>query len=200
MPSPATLPPPAPRKGLSTGCIIAVVVCIVGFVAVTVIAIMASLAIPAFSKVKSKAERANTRVTMKGLEIAIKGYQTEYNRLPLKGNSSPAAGDQNSDTTDPDGRALLDTLLGKDTVTNPRSIYFIDLPPARASGAGYSASSGLRDPWGKNGYRILLDANGDNRITDPEGLAGDLTATILIYSAGPDGDFTTWADNVCNWK
>ena len=173
---------------------------ILGVVGVVVIAIMASLAIPAFSKVKSKAERANTRVTMKGLEIAIKGYQTEYNRLPLKGSPSPVAGDQNSDTTDPDGRALLDTLLGKDTVTNPRSIYFIDLAPARASGAGYSASSGLRDPWGKNGYRILLDANGDGNIADPEGLVGDLKATIRIYSAGPDGDFATWADNVCSWK
>ena len=173
---------------------------ILGVVGVVVIAIMASLAIPAFSKVKSKAEAVYAMSTMKQLELATRAYQTEYNRLPLKGSSSPAAGDQSSDTTDPDGRALLDTLLGKDTVTNPRVIAFVDFPPARASGAGYSASSGLRDPWGKNGYRILLDANGDGNIADPEGLVGDLKATIRIYSAGPDGDFATWADNVCSWK
>lgn len=201
-PEPAQPPslPPQPRKGISTGCIVALVVSIVGIAALTVIAIIASLAIPAFTKAKSKAEMVHAKSTIKQLEIATKSYQVEYARLPLREGSSPAGGDQSSDTTDPDGRALIDTLLGKSTANNPRGITFVAFPPARASGAGYTPASGLRDPWGRNGYRILLDANGDNGITDPEGLISALPATILIYSAGPDGDFTTWADNVCSWK
>lgn len=168
--------------------------------AVTFIAIVAAIAIPAFSKVKGKAETVYAKSTIRQLEIATKSYEVEYRRLPLMGSTSPSTGDQSSETTDPYGKALIETLLGKSTATNPRGISFVEFPPARASGAGYTPTSGLRDPWGKNGYRILLDANGDGTITNPEGGTGALSAPVAIYSAGPDGDFATWADNVCSWK
>jgi hypothetical protein len=103
------------------------------------------------------------------------------------------------DSSEPGGRTLLDVLLAVDVKRNPRGIRFWEPPPSKGS-AGYSASGGLVDPWGRNGYRILLDDNNDGHIDDPEKVRGAISGSVLMYSAGPDGDFLTWGDNVCSWK
>jgi hypothetical protein len=65
---------------------------------------------------------------------------------------------------------------------------------------GYTPGVGLISPWGKVSYKIILDYDKDDHITDPEGILGPVKADVLLYSAGPDGDFATWKDNVCSWK
>jgi hypothetical protein len=61
----------------------------------------------------------------------------------------------------------------------------------------------LRDAWG-NFFKMQLDLNGDGKIPNPApGQKSDavaMPAGFIIYSAGPDGDFATWKDNVCSWK
>ncbi len=57
------------------------------------------------------------------------------------------------------------------------------------------------DPFG-GVYWIVLDADGDGRVKNPAVAENEqwLNSRVLIFSAGPDGDPTTWKDNVRNWK
>jgi hypothetical protein len=179
-PSPET--PPRPKKGVSTGCALAIIAVFLGGAAV-----LESLVYDNHSKgIHPKAE-------MKGLEIAIKSYKTEYMRLPFIGETPPSQDNQAYDTSDANGRKLLDILLARDTKHNPRQIRFWEPPTAKRSGAGYSSEGGLKDSWGKQGYKVILDYNGDGKITNPYGKndkeADELDADVIIYSAGANGIF-----------
>src|SRR5688572_724990 len=57
------------------------------------------------------------KAEMKRLEIAIKGYKTEYLRLPF-GTEARVRDNEPFDTTDANGRTLLDILLAKNTAQN----------------------------------------------------------------------------------
>jgi hypothetical protein len=45
----------------------------------------------------------------------------------------------------------------------------------------------------------IIDGNGDHQLTDPMRPDKLLRQSILVYSAGPDGDYATWNDNVTTW-
>jgi hypothetical protein len=98
---------------------------------------------------------------------------------------------------------LIRVLAGGDDAGNPRKIPFLELPPARPNGSGYSVANGLRDSWAKHGYRVIVDYDGDGKIANPasgwSGQPDSLAVDVAIYSAGPDGDFSTWTDNVVSW-
>lgn len=185
---------------MSTGCIIVFVIGLVVALVITVLAVLLSLGVASGRKVLAKAHALQAKATMKGLEIAINGYKTEYLRLPLAPDPPPAQDGDACDTSEERGRMLLDQLLGEDETQNTRKIRFWEPPPSKPSNAGYTAAGGLIDPWGRNGYRVLLDDNRDGHIADPENDLGKISGAVLLYSAGPDGDFATWEDNVCSWK
>jgi type II secretory pathway pseudopilin PulG len=202
-PSPAPVPPlvPPQKKGMSTGCIIGLIVGIVGLVALVVIALIMAIAVPFGRGVLEKARKLQVQAQLKGLEMAIKGYQTEYNRLPSTPSPPPTADNSPGfDTTAAEGKAIIQIITAADTLRNPRGISFYEPPPVHKSGGGYTAAGGLIDIWGAKGYIIILDYDGDGRVPDPEHPGALLSERIIIYSAGPDGDFSTWKDNVKSWK
>jgi hypothetical protein len=149
---------------------------------------------------------------MKGLEIAIKGYKTEYLNLPFIGETPPSEDNQAYDTSDANGKKLIDVLLARDTKNNTRAITFWEPPPGKSSGAGYTSENGLKDTRGKQGYKVILDYSGDGKIANPYAGAGDgesdeLNADIIIYSAGANGIFEQGgskdgkrADDVKSWQ
>lgn len=141
------------------------------------------------------------RSEMKGLEIGIKCYRTEYLRLPAVALD---------DKTPVETRGqILSILLAEDEKLNPRKVVFWEPMPnpwRNRSGANKTPSGGweLRDTWG-NFYRILLDMDYDGVIPNPaKGTKSDepdaLSTDVILYSAGPDGDFTTWHDNFRSWQ
>lgn len=184
--------PPTPKKAHSDtrfGILVFVVALLVG----VLVLLLASFLF------KTKGRPLQAKAVMKGVEIAIKGYKTEYLRLPFVGSTAPLA-DTSYSSADPNGNALLEIMTGT-TPNNPRRIRFWEPPPSHpVSGGGYIPGIGLIDIWAKKDYRILLDYDKDGHITDPEGIRGPIKADVLLYSAGPDGDFATWNDNVCSWK
>lgn len=162
-------------------------------VVIGIIAILATIAIPTGNVVLKKARELQAKTAMKGLEIAIKGYQTEYNRYPLA-----AAGTDDTETYDTSdtasGGALLATLMAQDATTNPRKIRFYDPPAAKSGMNGYDSTSGkLTDPWG-NGYMIQIDYDGDGVITDPFEDGKTLSAGVIIYCNGADKVASTGGD------
>ena len=182
---------------MSTGCIIGLVVGVVGLAGLVIIAILASLAIPTFQKIQAKAHSVMSKVDIKQLELAFESYQTEYNKLPELGKSDERQVVESKGD-------VLNIIMAKDAIRNPRGIEFFD-PPTKTSnrkGGIISDSDGnpeLQDPFG-NLYHLHFDWNADGMIPDPEHPGSDIPAKVIIYSAGPDLDYSTWKDNVTSWK
>lgn len=138
---------------------------------------------------------------VKELEIAIKGFFTEYDRYPFEdkpdGRVQPA----------PAQGALLECLLGQNAASNPRAIQFLNPSPAKEGKGGlYTDRQGnptLRDNYG-NPLMVIIDYERTGEIPDPSMVNSEepdtLSNGILIYTAGKDHDLSTWEDNVTSWR
>lgn len=174
-------------------------------VVITIIAILAGVAFPVINSVMVKARRLKTLAVAKDLQVAIKAYQTEYNRYPGAPGTDATI---NTSTT-----AFVAILLGGAGGTpyaNPREIKFADFPIAKGKKGGLDGTIGsqsLVDDWG-NPYTIILDNDYNNRITNPDasssdpsistGAAPELPIGVAVYSNGADmvpftkDDITSW--------
>lgn len=160
----------------------------------------------------TRSEENRIKSTMKDLQVSMGYFKVEYARYP-----GPSSETQLLRT---EGTLLL-SLLGQDKESNPRGIKFIDLPIARGEKYGLTgvkkdktipSTTTLTDLWGEK-YYLLIEADGDNRILNPErrpdaifkGRGKDrapefLKSSIIIFSSGPDRDPKTWDDNICSWR
>ena len=167
-------------------------------VALIIIIILALLAATFFVPVMSRSTRYPIeKVEIKGLELAIKGYHTEYNRFP------PLDITDENQFIESKG-LLIEILTAKGETGNPRGIAFYD-PQSRSTRPKLNGSSeavdkmNVRDPRGYP-YRIYLDWNDDGRIANPKDPSSFISSSVIVYSAGPDGDYNTWQDNFTSWE
>ena len=110
------------------------------------------------------ARRASAKNDAVEIATAIVAFQTEYGRLPST----------NGEVQDVGG-SVLEALTGRNTTLNPRQIVFLEVEPAR-KGRGGSRDGAFVDPWGVP-YKMKLDIDGDNRITNV-GPASSPTARV----------------------
>ena len=146
----------------------------------------------------------------KHLILGIYNYQVEFNRYPIPPEAQNTHADQRFEST---GK-LLAVLLGENIDgLNPRKIAYIEPPMAKDGKRGLipgsaSGEARLVDLWG-HPYVILIDANYDNRIDNPDrkntseeirkAAPEQLVAGVLVYSLGPDGIEGT-ADDIVSWR
>jgi len=124
------------------------------------------------------AEQENARNLAKSLRNSVRA-------LLLNLPSSALSPDLRSvDFTRSTDQAFMDVIRGKDLERNPRGMEF-----------GEWHDGALVDSWG-NPYRVTIDGDGDGALPDPVDENNTLKQTIFVYSAGFDGDFTTWDDNI----
>jgi len=151
-------------------------------VVISIIAVLAGLAIPTANIVLRKAKETQARAGVQGLVIAVKGYQTEYNRLPSPGAAGGAGGPPPETPIQTDSSTeIVSILLGKNPTYNPREISFYDPPIAKgeangliSSGGGEGGGSGsyeVVDPWStsksRQYYHMALDYDGNHSIANP---------------------------------
>ncbi len=161
----------------------------------------------------TSSEVVRVKSTMKDLQVSTGYFKMEYACYPVSSSETQLLRTEG---------ALLLSLLGQDKESNPRGIKFIDLPIARGGKYGLTgvkekdktipSTTTLTDLWGEK-YYLLIDADGDNRIPNPElrpdaifkGRGKDrapefLNSSTIIFSSGPDRDPKTWDDNICSWR
>lgn len=158
-------------------------------VVIGIIAILATIAVPAGQAVLRKARELQAKAQMQGLVLAAKAYQTEYGRLPALESPPPTEDNtEGYDTASEDGRGIIAILIGKDTAKNPRGVPFYEPPAAKKGGGGYSEADGLVDIWGTKGYTMVFDYDGDGQITSPysDGDDSKVSASVIVYCAGQD--------------
>jgi len=143
--------------------------------------------------------------TILSLKNSISSYYTEFRQWPGK---SEGPGDLDLETDE----RLMNVLLGATSERgpsgrNPRGIVFYTDRQARPHGEGFARGLSLNsdgggtlwDPWGRP-YRVRLDADGDGRVEDPSQPGRFVPESVLVWSAGRDGKFETWKDNLKTWE
>jgi prepilin-type N-terminal cleavage/methylation domain-containing protein len=174
-------------------------------VVITIIAILAGVAFPVVTGVMAKARKVKTLAVAKDLQVAIKSYQTEYNRYP-----STATSDVTVLTNT--GDLISDADWPEFWNAQSREIKFVDLPIAKNGTGGLVMSGGggnsLVDDWGSP-FSIIMDTNYDNRIDNPDSSNSDpkvssgappqLPLGVAVYSNGPDKMIST-KDDVTSWR
>ncbi len=159
-----------------------------------------SLVIPQALKRVREAKALGTTYNLKN---AISSYFTEYRKLPV-----PSKNYRPGFPVDSDPELMTILMPNSESLIypsghSPRVINFYANKPARAMGSGrfhsgLSPDKTLWDPWG-NLYRVQFETDGIEGIEDPSSPGHIVPETILVWSAGPDGDFATWEDNPKSW-
>lgn len=152
---------------------------------IAIIAILASLLMPAVFKYQQRAKRVKAQAEMNSIVAAIKNYEMTYGILPIPASWS------NGNTATPYENLI--TLLtdvpktgGDASYRNGRHINFLDVP------TNYQ-TTGVVDPWG-NKLRIYMDTGYVNSVN----INGEtLYGTVFIFSTAGTSDYT---DTVYSWK
>ena len=184
---------------MSTGCIIGLVIGSVVLFCVFVVAVLAALAVPTFGRIQARAKAVQAMAQMQSLKLAVIAYQVEYSKLP-----SPTVTEEMDEQQVVETKgAMIDILTGKVRDKNPRQVPFYEPPPPKAGkSGGITNAQGeleIRDPFGHL-YQMHFDWNGDGQIPDPQHPGATISEPVIIYSAGQDGDYDTWKDNVKSWE
>jgi prepilin-type N-terminal cleavage/methylation domain-containing protein len=177
-------------------------------VVVSIIAILASLAFGTAQAVHRKAVKVATQASVMDLSLAVNSYITQYNRLPL-----PAVTETElpSDSSNPLIAVLVGEISGPNS-PNPAGTVFLTPKMAKNGSGGLVDKGGsalaLLDLWGQP-FQVLLDANGDNKIANPDAQNQDLTISadappqlrsrVAVYSRGPDRETGT-RDDIVSWR
>jgi prepilin-type N-terminal cleavage/methylation domain-containing protein len=169
-------------------------------VVIAIIATLAAISVPAYNSILKNMKLKQTQVLAMTIANSIKGYYAEYNKFPLPQDS--AGSEVGALRTD---EILTAALLNTDITQNPKRIRFLpDIKDATDSGSYGLKMTGdqpiIVDPWGEE-YYVLMDSDysGDVENPNPASGAPRLFQTVLVYSAGPDKDPSTWNDNVMSW-
>jgi len=148
-------------------------------VVIAIIAILAGLAFPAVQGAMGSAKKAQARNDVNQLASAVKAFQLEYGKLPA---------------TKDDAAEVVKALIGSNTNVNPRNIVFFEPKTAKGGKKGWDGANYL-DPWGSP-YKVLLDLNYANKITNDVGDGTKTYFTTVIVISTNSTNKTQWISNV----
>ena len=173
--------------------------------AIFITAVVAGLLFPVGFGPHEPSRKAEARIAAIALTAALKACYAEYGHWP------DFAGD-GLFLDEPRQGQLLRVLCAKDEINNPRKIIFFESKDATESSGKYRG--GIRretgvfyDPWGQP-YRLALDADYDGTIANPYPDDGPITASVIVWSLGKDGQqgapanprTAKGSDDICSWQ
>ena len=195
-------------------------------VVIGILAILASLIIPAVIGAKQQGRITQARADMSSLRTAFEGMAKDYNgRMVKKDGSDYKLGNHSLEKSSSDsGCVTIDETSATDrycdaiaelsdpsntdlTVSlNKRKIKYLDprpeYDPSKSPTNDDNKANTWLDPWG-NPYRIRINFDGTEKITDPSDASKKLSGRIILWSLGPDGGSGTNdkdKDNIPSWK
>jgi prepilin-type N-terminal cleavage/methylation domain-containing protein len=175
-------------------------------VVIAIIAVLAGVGFSAGGSAIQKAKKTTCLAAAVSIESAVNNFYTEYGSMPNAGTT-----DATVKTNAATGIALLKTLLGMDTVLNPRGIKFLSVKEGKANKNGliYNAAgtdvTGMYDPWG-GPFNVILDLDYDEKLAGVKTKAETTSVTlngrrVAVFSDGADGVSATGkaTDDVKTW-
>jgi prepilin-type N-terminal cleavage/methylation domain-containing protein len=158
-------------------------------VVIAILGILMAMMVPAAGLIMKRAKISSTKGDAGVVATVLLKYQAEYNRWP----STYAP--NTKDTTDKEWVNMMGPKPGSGPVpTNPKRIIFFEPGGGALSTNGVHAGAFV-DPWG-NPFKFRLDLEGAGEILSPDPNAvKPIRARAIAWSAGSDGDYTTFPDN-----
>lgn len=105
--------------------------------------------LPVFAGAPEQSQKQQAKTDVVQISTAVVAYETEYGHLPGKGSGVV-------------GGEILAALLGKMNSLNPRSITFLEAPPAQKGKSGL-LNGVFVDPWG-GAYQIVYGPNAEGKV------------------------------------
>ena len=164
-------------------------------VVIAILGILMAMMIPAAGLILKRTKLSSARSDAGLVVTGMMKYQAEYNRWP-----SNYVADV-KDTTDADWVLMMAPAPGSGSVPmNPKRVVFFEAGGGALAPVGATHEGAFVDPW-LAPYKFVLDLDGDGKIEHPDtAVGGELSARILVWSGGPDTNYTTWADNAKSWE
>ncbi|MGD9613608.1 MAG: type II secretion system protein [Kiritimatiellia bacterium] len=154
-------------------------------VVLAILGILMAMMVPAAGIIMKRTKISNTRGDAGVVATILLKYRAEYNRWP-----SVYVPDVN-DRTDKDWVAIM--CPPADATARPKDNFKL-IAFMEQGGAAFV------DAWGMP-FKFRLDQTGNGEMANPNvEIGGVLKTQVAVWSAGPDGDFDTWADNVAGWE
>lgn len=163
-------------------------------VVIAILGILMAMMVPAAGLMVKRMAKARAQGDAGVVATVLLKYQAEYNRWPA--TYAP----ETKDTTDREWVDMMSPKPGSGTVTNNlKRIVFFE-PGGGALGTNSPYVGAFVDPWGKP-FKFRLDRAGAGKMANPdEDKGGEVPYRAVAWSAGPDGDYATWPDNVKSWE
>jgi prepilin-type N-terminal cleavage/methylation domain-containing protein len=179
-------------------------------VVIAIIAVLLGLVFPAFQGVLERAKKVQAKNDLTQVVTAVNAFYTEYGKYPIVTDETPVA--NNSDLLYTLGAVASGANAG--SAVNTRQIVLISPPSVKDTGnprSGIGSDGQYYDPWGQT-YKIAIDGNYDNQLTNPYTAdtgagPGTLRQGVIAWSVGKDtklgnngdGKFTG-SDDVISWQ
>lgn len=166
-------------------------------VVIAILGILMAMMVPAAGLIMKRMAKARTQSDANVVASVLLKYQAEYNRWP-PAYLPDGKGESNAEWVDlmapkPDESKQL----YKDN--NPKRIGFFE-PGGGALGQDPENKGAYVDAWGRP-FAFRVDLEGKGEMNNPNtDVGGTLRARTLAWSAGPDGKYETWEDNVAGWE
>lgn len=175
-------------------------------VVIAIILVLAGLLLPTITRSVARAERLRAEAECRAIAQALQAYYHDYARWPVTNFTGASL------TLELD-EALYGILRGSNVNfavagTFQSTNRFAGNSQGRiylkTERRGLDATTGrLLDAWG-NTWMVRLDTSETHQLADPFGGAAALPADILVWSAGPDRQWTNTAatinqDNIKSW-
>ncbi len=160
---------------------------------VAIVVILAGILVPAVMSGIKKGQQAKAKAEIVTLLNAIKQYESTYNRLPIPQDTDYSTAmtkgvDVSANLINALQGQTGPLLYGSTRAINPRAIRFLELKDA---GGGT-----FQDPW-QNEYQIIFVASEEiplTRLYSGNTTGGIVHQDVVIWSAGPDGEWDTKDD------
>ena len=163
-------------------------------VVIAILGILMAMMVPAAGIILNRASKARAKADANVVVSVMMKYRAEYNRWP--GFSTNNAAQHLTDAVWVD--AMSPAPGTPMPPSNPKRIVFFE------AGAGALATNlphagAFVDSWGSPfEYQVDLDGNGE--MGHPADDGQTFQAQVIAWSAGKDGDYKTWDDNVPSWE
>lgn len=171
-------------------------------VVIAIILTLAGISMMVVNGVMEKSRVTTARSDCNGLQTAIENYMLDNGRVPVAWNSREMARKSHRDgqyylTTALDDDSRIMSILtnhmdraDEDRKLNPKKTAYFNTTTTDVQGApGLFFESrghvGLMDPW-ENPYRIILNANPDDRTPRVQVGSRMVTKNVAVYSIGKD--------------
>lgn len=167
-------------------------------VVIAVLGVLMGLMVPAAGMITKRAKRLTAKGDATVVQTALLRYRAEYNAWP-----ETAKGRTKQHFTDEEFmEVMVPAAGGKPHADNLKRIRFLE--GGKGAVTGESGKQSFADPWG-NPYQYLVNETPKDTMglgTFKKDYKGpeEIRATVLVWSAGADGDYGTWEDNVASWN